>query len=181
MKAMEKNELRRWMRRMNRAVPPEVRAAASKAIFEGVERSEAFRQARCVGLFCALADEPSTEGVAARWAATGRRVVVPRVEGDAMRFFDYDPQHLMCGAFGIEEPAADATLCPPEAIDLLVVPGVAFTAAGDRMGRGRGYYDRYLSCAAFRGRTVGVCYAHQLVASLPVEPHDVRMDEVAAG
>lgn len=181
MNGMEKNELRRAMRAMNRGVRPEARAAASTAIFGAVELLESFRRARCVALFCALGDEPSTEGVAARWAAAGRRVVVPRVEGDAMRFFDYDPSRLVVGAFGIEEPSADARLCPPGEIDLAVVPGVAFTSRGDRMGRGCGYYDRYLSQADFRGRKVGVCYAHQLVAALPAEAHDVRMDEVVAG
>ena len=62
--------------------------------------------------------------------------------------------------------------------DFIVVPGVAFTAAAARMGRGRGYYDKYLSQPGFRGVKAGVCYAHQLVGELPVEPHDVFMDYV---
>ena len=52
------------------------------------------------------------------------------------------------------------------------------SAAGARMGRGRGYYDKYLSQPGFRGVKAGVCYAHQLVGELPVEPHDVFMDYV---
>ncbi len=83
-------------------------------------------------------------------------------------------------AFGIDEPQG-ATPCPPERIDLIVVPGTAFTRAGARMGRGRGYYDRYLSRPGFHARTVGVCYTHQLLDTLPVEPHDVPLDRVIAG
>lgn len=104
--------------------------------------------------------------------------VVPRVGGDAMRFFDYAPGALRAGAFGIAEPDVDAEPCEPSEIDLIVVPGTAFTQAGARMGRGRGYYDKYLSQPGFRGVKVGVCYAHQLVGELPVEPHDVFMDYV---
>ena len=79
-----------------------------------------------------------------------------------------------------DEPQG-ATPCPPERIDLIVVPGTAFTRAGARMGRGRGYYDRYLSRPGFHARTVGVCYTHQLLDTLPVEPHDVPLDRVIAG
>ena len=75
-------------------------------------------------------------------------------------------------------PSVAERPCDPADIDFIVVPGVAFTAAGARMGRGRGYYDKYLSQPGFRGVKAGVCYAHQLVGELPVEPHDVFMDYV---
>lgn len=101
-----------------------------------------------------------------RWGSA-RRIVVPRVGGDAMRFFDYVPGALRAGAFRIAEPDGDAMPCEPSEIDLIVVPGTAFTQAGARMGRGRGFYDKYLSQPGFRGVKVGVCYAHQLVGALP--------------
>jgi len=95
-----------------------------------------------------------------------------------MRFYDYAPGELCRGAFGIAEPSVAERPCDPADIDFIVVPGVAFTAAGARMGRGRGYYDKYLSQPGFRGVKAGVCYAHQLVVELPVELHDVFMDYV---
>ena len=64
---------------------------------------------------------------------------------------------------------------------MMVVPGVAFTAAGERMGRGKGYYDRYLSREGFRAYSVGVCFGCQMCEELPTEPHDRRMDEVIKG
>ena len=97
-----------------------------------------------------------------------------------MRFFDYDPATLQPGAFGIDEPGPDAAECLPERIDLVFVPGVAFTAQGERLGRGRGYYDRYLSQPGMQAMKIGVCYAHQLVRTLPSELHDVVMDGVIA-
>ena len=167
------------MRRLNRALDSRQRLRASAAIFSAVERLPEFRAARTVAVFAALPDEPATDEVLARWAST-RRVVLPRVEGDAMRFYACRPDALVFGAFGILEPQGERP-CPAGEIDLVVCPGVAFTADGRRLGRGRGYYDRYLGDPAFRGFRVGVCYAHQLVDGLPVEPHDVRMDRVITG
>ena len=164
------------MRRLNRALDSQQRLRASAAIFSAVERLPEFRAARTVAVFAALSDEPATDEVLARWAST-RRVVLPRVEGDAMRFYACRPDALVFGAFGILEPQGERP-CPAGEIDLVVCPGVAFTADGRRLGRGRGYYDRYLGDPVFRGFRVGVCYAHQLVDDLPVEPHDVRMDRV---
>ena len=167
------------MRRLNRALDSRQRLRASAAIFSAVERLPEFRAARTVAVFAALPDEPATDEVLARWAST-RRVVLPRVEGDAMRFYACRPDALVFGAFGILEPQGERP-CPAGEIDLVVCPGVAFTADGRRLGRGRGYYDRYLGDPAFRGFRVGFCYAHQLVDDLPVEPHDVRMDRVITG
>lgn len=167
------------MRRLNRALDSQQRLRASAGIFSAVERLPEFRAARTVAVFAALSDEPATDEVLARWAST-RRVVLPRVEGDAMRFYACRPDALVFGAFGILEPQGERP-CPAGEIDLVVCPGVAFTADGRRLGRGRGYYDRYLGDPVFRGFRVGVCYAHQLVDDLPVEPHDVRMDRVITG
>lgn len=177
---IDKKALRRAMRGRNGALTAEQRRKASEAIFRMVEALPEFAAARCVALYCALPDEPPTDEALRRWSAT-KRLVVPRVEGDTMRFFAYDPAKLVRGAFGIAEPAADAPVCEPARIDLMVVPGVAFTRDGARLGRGRGYYDKYLSQNGMRAFRVGVCFAHQIVEALPAEPHDVRMDRVCAG
>ena len=174
---MTKKELRAAMRKRNLGMTPAERAEASARIFGRAGRMEAFRAARTVGLFCSLPDEPDTAGTLARWSAV-KRVVVPRVEGDVMRFYEYDPLTLCPGAFGIAEPGPEARLCDPSEIDLVVVPGTAFTASGVRCGRGRGYYDKYLSQQGVHAVKAGVCFAHQLVGELTAEPHDVAMDYV---
>lgn len=174
---MTKDELRRAMKALNRAMDAGARAAASERIIARMEELEVFARARTVGLFCALSDEPDLTPMLHRWRET-KRLAVPRVEGATMRFFEYDPQTLFPGAFGILEPGPSARLCRPEEFDLLFVPGVAFTAGGLRCGRGRGFYDQYLDRAEFRAVKIGVCFAHQLVDTLPCEPHDIRMDGV---
>ena len=175
---MTKKELRAAMRRKNLGITPSERAAASGRIFARAELSEAFGRARTVGVFCSLADEPDTSEALARWSAAGRRLAVPRVEGDVMRFYEYDPRTMRPGAFGIAESGPEARLCEPRELDLVIVPGTAFTAAGARMGRGRGYYDKYFAQPEVHAVKIGVCYAHQLVGELPAEPHDVTMDYV---
>lgn len=174
---MTKKELRDLLRVRNRALDPLARARASREIFRRIERLDAFAKARTVGCFCSLPDEPDTAEALVRWSRS-KCVAVPRVEGDAMRFFRYDPAVMRRGAFGITEPGTEAVACDPAALDLIIVPGVAFTAAGQRMGRGRGYYDRYLAQPGLHAVKIGVGYAYQLVGELPVEPHDVAMDGV---
>lgn len=168
------------MRVLNRSLPQSDKEAAAGRICAAVEALPAFAQARCIACFCALPDEPPTAAMLQRWSAA-HRVVVPRVEGERMHFCDFRAGMLHAGAFGIAEPDAAAALCDPAAIDLIVVPGVAFTADGMRLGRGRGFYDRYLAQSGMRAFRVGICFAHQLVDELPAEPHDIRMDAVCRG
>jgi 5-formyltetrahydrofolate cyclo-ligase len=96
-----------------------------------------------------------------------------------MIFREYTgPEDLQVGEFGIAEPTRGRIL-RPEMIDLMVVPGVAFDRAGHRLGRGAGYYDRYLSSPHAAGvYKMGVCFPWQSVESVPTEPHDIAMDEV---
>lgn len=169
------------MKLWNLSLSSAERAVASEQIFACVEQLPLFAAAGCVALYCSLDDEPATDEVLVRWSAS-KRIVLPRVEGDTMQFYDYSSCKMCKGAFGIAEPQPEVGSgpCDPSQIDLILVPGTAFTASGARLGRGRGYYDKYLSQNFFQGFKVGVCYAHQLVTELPVEPHDVRMDSICA-
>lgn len=164
------------MRHLDRSLAPEVRASVSEALWRRVEVLETFRKAKRVALFSALADEPDTTWALARWHGD-KELFLPRVEGEEMHFYPYRPDRMGEGSFGISEPQQGERI-DPRTLDLILVPGVAFTAAGDRMGRGKGFYDKYLSTVRPDLVKVGVCYHHQVVPSLPVEPHDVRMDDL---
>lgn len=175
---MDKEAIRKRMRQRNRSLSAAERAACSVAIFREVERLEAFSEAHCVAGFCSLADEPDTQEALLRWQQSGKRIVVPRVEGEEMQFYDFQPDRLVGGSFGIAEPDAEAPRCARSEIDLMILPAVALTAAGARLGRGKGYYDRYLAHADFRAYTIGVGYPHQLLETLPTEPHDQLLKRV---
>ena len=98
--------------------------------------------------FTPLPGEPDTRSLFVWCAATGRLVAVPEADVE------------------------------PSWPDVVVVPGLAFTAAGDRLGQGGGWYDRFLSKVRPDCTTIGVCFAEQIVDELPVEVHDVTMDHV---
>ena len=173
---MDKKELRSIMRAKIAAMSPDDKMSSSVYIANEVKRHLAVAGARVVALYSPLSSEPLLWPLVEE--LSGKIVVVlPKVEGDVMNFYCYDPQVMVSGAFGIMEPHGGEPISPYE-IDVAIVPGFAFTKDGARMGRGKGYYDKYLSQATFRGLKIGVCYAGQIVEGLPVEQHDVVMDYV---
>ena len=121
----EKSDIRKEVRRRISSLSPRQRLDAASSVFDRIERSEAFARATCVALYASLPDEVPTHETIQRWASV-KRVVLPRVEGDTMRFFDYDPATMRRGSFGIDEPEAEGE-CTPDAIDLIIIPARAFT------------------------------------------------------
>ena len=172
----DKRALRRAVRARLALIDAVEARARSMAICKELEEHIAVSGATVVALFSPLADEPRIWPVVERLAQK-LSVVLPRVEGDVMNFYCYTRNVMAVGAFGINEPQQGVPLQPDE-IDAIVVPGVAFTADGVRMGRGKGFYDRYLSQKGFAALKIGVCYREQLVDDIPAEPHDVAMDVV---
>lgn len=176
---MDKKEIRKAVRERLGSLEPAAAAAASERIFASVAEMPEFAAARTVALYMSLRGEPRTEPLLREWQGR-KRLVVPRVCGSDMEFFDYDPAAMLRGSFGIAEPDGSTPQCRTEDIDLMIVPAVAYTRDGVRLGRGGGYYDRYMSRPGFRAFKVGVCFGVQIADELPAEPHDVRVDRVAA-
>lgn len=126
--------------------------------------------------YCAIPPETDIGPVLEKALLPGKCLLLPRCEknGGMTARVIRDLSCLRQGAYGIPEPTEDMPVFPVEDIDLILVPGLAFDAAGRRLGRGKGYYDRFLQ--GFGGKTVGVCRC--LLPQVPVEPHDVIMDAV---
>jgi 5-formyltetrahydrofolate cyclo-ligase len=103
----------------------------------------------------------------------------PRCEESGLKFVKIGAlADLLPGRFGIREPKfAPSSIVP----DLVVVPGLAFTRDGSRLGRGGGFYDRYLRATPERTVKIGVCFQFQIVESIPCEAHDISMDEIVCG
>ena len=112
--------------------------------------------------------------------AEGKTVCYPTVRMGGLDFISVGgPESVAVGQFGIREPVFDQSrVIPPDTFDLVLVPGAAFTANGDRPGRGGGFYDRLLSSPGFRAFKVGVCFSRQIMESLPLEQHDQRVHRV---
>lgn len=147
------------------------------ALCRYVLESEWFRQANNVMAYAAIPPETDLSSVLEEILTAGKTLVLPRCEqGGIMtaRRID-DLRQLISGAYGIPEPKPDAPVVSASEIDLILVPGLAFDRTGRRLGRGKGYYDRFL--ADFHGKTMGIC--GQLMPVVPVEQHDITMDAVA--
>ena len=169
----DKRKVRQAVRAEIAKLSAEEKSAFSAQIFSNTTLLKKIEQASVIALFVSFADEPETAKFIEQ-LSHHKRVVVPRIEGEDMKFYDVS-KGLRKGAFGIMEPTATTPIEPSE-IDVMIIPGVAFTHSGARLGRGKGFYDKYLSHKGFRAYTIGVCYPCQLVEELPTEPHDKQLD-----
>ena len=148
----------------------------SAVILRQLEESSLFRQAKQVALYHSLPGEVQTVAFIERWFRE-KQLFLPLVVGDDLRLFRYTgAESLQKGAFGIWEPKPDGEAAEEDAIDLVIVPGVAFDRQCHRLGRGRGFYDRLL--VSLSAPKVGICFDFQLLPSIPVEPFDYPMDHV---
>lgn len=179
MPSPDKTELRRILRARLALMTRADKAAASEKIREVIRSLPRWQEAHTIAAYAALPGEPDLEPL--RWIPN-RRVLLPRVSGDNLVFHQVAcASDLRPGAFGVLEP--DPGHCPVADVslaDIILVPGLGFTAEGARLGRGRGYYDRFLSAIPARVLRVGVCFAEQIVAGIPFEAHDQAVDIVLA-
>ncbi|GJQ29187.1 MAG: 5-formyltetrahydrofolate cyclo-ligase [Phycisphaerae bacterium] len=175
-----KAALRERMRAAVRAVSPEQWVQASSAVCAHVLTLPAYRDARVVMLYHPTSRELNLRGVAEACARTGRLVCLPRAnwangELQAARIASWG-EGLTEPKRGIREPLPEAAVVPPREIDLVLVPGVSFDAVGGRVGRGAGFYDRFLRTV--RAFKAGVALDEQVVEHVPMGEGDVRLDAV---
>ena len=174
-----KERLRVQIRARRREMHADWREGASRTIFSRLQALPVFQHARCIQTSVALRYEVDTHELIRRMLQEGKQVVVPRVgAGNTLQhYFIDDFSALQAGAFGILEPSPDSDrLAAVESFDLVLVPGFAFDRAGHRLGAGKGYYDRFL--AGMQVPKIALAFAFQLVAHVPLEPHDQRVDMI---
>ena len=146
----------------------------SAKVLAALEAHPAFRAANTILLYHSLKDEVDTHAFIRKWSKE-KRILLPVVVGDDLELRIYSgPEDMATGSYGIEEPTGEV-FTDLAAIDFIAVPGVAFDSKGNRLGRGKGYYDRLLPRipSAFKA---GICFPFQLVEEVPAESHDIRMD-----
>ncbi len=139
-----------------------------------------FHDAEAVLIYLAFRSEASTDAIIETALQAGKLVAAPQTRraGQIMRALRLtNLQDVTVGEWGMREPRVGAEeLIAPEAFDLIVVPGLAFTLRGDRLGYGGGYYDRYLPLIRQDALSVGIGYEFQVMDRLPAEPFDRRVD-----
>ncbi len=172
---MNKDDIRDRVKARKSLLSQAEKAFAAKCVFDRLEQSAAFLLAENILLYHSLPDELSTREFLDKWSGR-KHFFLPRVNGVNLDILPYDRSHMALGAFHIEEPQGDDT-ADINSIELIVVPAIAYDKRGNRVGRGKGYYDRLLQSTA--ATKIGVGYDFQLISEdIPVEPHDVAVDIV---
>lgn len=173
---MPKTGLRRTLLRCRSEMDQAAWQSASRQAQQRLMSLEIFAQAGCIALYAPIRNEVDTGLLFDEARRLGKRVLYPRVCGEAMRFHEVSSATcLEQGSFGILEPCAAGEGCAADEADLVVVPGVAFDLNGHRIGFGKGYYDRCLFGLSKTPVLVGLCHDFQLLEQIPSEGHDIRM------
>ena len=174
---MTKQELRNRIRAQKRAMTPEQIEEKSASLARQLYATELYQQAQTVYGYLPYNQEVRTVPILQQALRDGKRVAVPKVYGEEMRFlYIEDLSQVEKGSFGIPEPITDGPVATQEDA-LILMPGLAFDPKGNRMGYGGGFYDKYLQ-AQPNHPTVALCYDFQMLPRLDTEEHDVPVDLV---
>lgn len=180
-----KSGLRDTFRRLRLSIPALERATRSRAIAENILALPQVAGAPVLMAYVAVGSEVDTRPILEACWLRGRAVALPRLVDAAGGVMEMrlvrQAADLVAGPQNIPEP--DVLTCPlhmPQTGDVVLVPGVAFTPAGLRLGQGGGYYDRFLA-AHPACWSIGLAFAEQMAGALPQEPHDGRLSQVVSG
>ena len=172
-----KAELRTQCRVIRRSLGDEFRHGASRFICARIEHWDIFRKSESILTYMPIPSEVDLTSLLQHYPQ--KKWALPRIipeEGHRMVFHPYDPQRLVRHRFGMDEPAADLPVVPPDKIQLALVPGLAFDRSGWRLGYGGGYYDRFLH--NFCGICVGIVFHALLLEEIPHTAFDIAMNWV---
>ena len=173
-----KRKARQRAREIRDGMTPAEIAEASRQIARKVLALPLFREAKVIMSYVSMDREPDTREIIRAAAAQGKQVLIPRCADrtrmEAVAFQGFE--QLIPGRLGIPEPQAGTPAAEGAEPDLILVPCVAATLDGKRMGHGAGYYDRFL--AGRSGQRVCLCFQKLLTADLPTDQYDIRMDLV---
>lgn len=170
---MNKQELRQYIRAQKK-----LHVTGELSPCEVLPQHPRIIDSRTILVYSALPDEVPTQALLDLLVKQGKTVLLPRVISDTdMELRCYTGRHdLQLGAYGILEPTGEL-FTVYDTIDVAIVPGMAFDAEGYRLGRGKGYYDRFLTRVPYLYK-IGLCFSWQMVDKVPHDKHDIVMDEV---
>ena len=174
---MDKKELRRMIREKKRAMTAAQIETASARLAELFYETDYYKDASVIYGYLPYNQEVRTTAILAQALRDGKRVAVPKVYGDTMRFIYLDDLNKVeTGYSGIPEPVEDGPVAENENA-LVLMPGLAFDKNGNRMGYGGGFYDKFLAEEP-NHPTVALCYGFQMVDTIPSEEYDIPVDFV---
>ena len=180
---MDKKEIRKLMKARKAALTEEYVADYSARVTERFIAQPFYRDAKALYAYLTFNEELRTDGLIRQAWADGKRVAVPRVLGKGVMEFYYIDSFdgFIRSAFGVPEPPEDPERLADDAEFLLLMPGLAFDRAHNRVGYGGGFYDRYLERKHTEGARFfkpALAYDFQIVGAIPADAHDIRVDAI---
>ena len=171
-----KAELRKQVLQEMKAISQEQKQAIDQALTERLLQHPFYQEAEVIATYLSFSHEFQTQELIEQTLKDGKKVLIPKTYPKGrMDFVVYNPQQLVKTSFGLLEPQGDLEVVDASQIDLIHVPGLAFTREGYRIGYGGGYYDRYLE--HFAGQTMSTIYPCQIQTFNP-DSHDIPVQEV---
>ena len=171
-----KSELRKQVLHEMKAIPRTQKVTSDLALTERLLQHPFYQEAEVIATYLSFPHEFQTQELIEQALRDCKKVLIPKTYSKGrMDFVIYDPQQLVKTSFGLLEPQGDLGVVDASQIDLVHVPGLAFTMEGYRIGYGGGYYDRYLK--HFPGHTLSTVYPCQIRDFIP-EDHDIPVQEV---
>ena len=171
-----KAELRKKILQEMKSLSQEQKQAMDQVLTERFLQHPFYQEAKTIATYLSFPHEFQTQELIERALKDDKKVLIPKTYPKGrMEFVVYDPQQLVKTSFGLLEPQGDLEVVEPSQIDLIHVPGLAFTTEGYRIGYGGGYYDRYLE--HFAGQSLSTIYPCQ-VQEFNFENHDIPVQEV---
>lgn len=173
---INKNEQRQLQKEALKTLSIHQKKMESNQLYQLLFETAAWQEAGTIAVTLSMPLELDTAPIIeAAWSAN-KKTVVPKIVHHQMIFVPFDDaSNLQTGQLSIREPVTDSAV-PENKIDLVIVPGLAFTKNGARLGFGAGYYDRFLE--NYTGKTVALALSRQVKNALPIESHDQRIQEV---
>jgi 5-formyltetrahydrofolate cyclo-ligase len=172
-----KESIRQHIAEQKKQYSPSDLSAKSEEVFSVLEITGVFQQAKYILIYNSLSDEVSTAAFLSKWAKE-KEFYLPVVSNNDLVVRKYEANgNYTTSALGVKEPVGE-NIINCNKIDLVIVPGIAFDRKMNRLGRGKGYYDRFLS--TLKATKIGVCFDFQLLDNIPTDAHDVKMDMIVS-
>lgn len=179
----EKARLRSEVKAALNALSPDEHVKRSRAACERFLASPSYARAQILFAYVSFGRELSSFEVLNRALRDGKTLGLPHSGAGSSRILTFHAVRdlkldLAAGRFGIAEPLTTLPILSGERADVILVPGVAFTARGERLGQGGGFYDRYLSQPGFRAERCALAFESQIRETVPLQPHDFAVDVI---
>ena len=171
-----KLELRKQVLQEMKSLSQEEKLRMDQALTTSFLQHPFYKKAEVIATYLSFPHEYQTQFLIGHALQDGKKVLIPKTYSKGkMEFVVYNPQQLVRTSFGLLEPEGELTVVDRSQIDVIHVPGLAFTTEGYRIGYGGGYYDRYLT--GYKGHTISTLYPFQIQEFIP-DDHDIPVQEV---